>query len=193
MFRTIQTCTFIGMVLGTAVSSFANGLEIGAKAPKFTAISSDGTEISLDSFADADILVIVFTCNNCPVAISYEERFKEFAKKYRDQKVAFVAINNSRRENVEAIKRRIDEKSISYTYVYDGTGQSALAFGAQVTPHCFVLNRDRTLIYKGAFDDSWNEAPSVSYVHRVVDDVLAGRSPEFSITTAVGCAIKLRR
>lgn len=198
MERTIQAITFAGIVVGTVASAIAsepvaNGLEIGAKAPTFTAVSADGTEISLDSFNDADILVVAFTCNDCPVATSYEDRFQEFAQQYRDKKVAFVAINNSSREDVEAIKRRVSEKSINYTYAYDGTGKSALDFGAQVTPHCFILDSERKLIYKGAFDDNWNDAPSIAYVPRVVDDLLAGRSPEYTVTTAVGCAIKLRR
>lgn len=184
--------TFI-LALAISVPCFGHGLEIGAKAPSFTAVDLEGQEVTLDSFDSAEVIVIVFTCNECPVATAYEDRFQQFFSDYSDKEVVLLAINNSQRESIEAMKRRVQEKGLNYPYVYDGSGKSARDFGAQVTPHCFVLDRDRTLIYKGAFDDNWNEAPTVSYIGHVVDALLAGETPEHHETQAVGCAIKVRR
>jgi thiol-disulfide isomerase/thioredoxin len=96
-------------------SSQAADLEFGASAPNFTAEGVDGKEVSLEKNKGAKATVIAFTCNRCPVAIAYEDRFIEFSKKYAGKDVQFIAINVNSSENVEAMKQRAEEKgSISH-------------------------------------------------------------------------------
>src|SRR5919205_800015 len=68
-------------------------LEIGATAPDFKLPGVDGKTYTLASFKNANILVIIFTCNHCPTAQAYEERIKKLASDYADKGVALVAIN----------------------------------------------------------------------------------------------------
>lgn len=193
MKRLMQIASAICMVgLMTSLAQ-AGDLAVGSEAPSFKATSVEGKEVTLDSVKDADIVVVVFTCNTCPVAVAYEDRFIEFNKKYKDKKVAFVAINNSTGEDVEAMQQRAEEKGLNYTYAYDGSGDSARAYGAKVTPHCFVLDKNRKLVYKGSFDDAWNGEPETSYVSSVVGSLLEGEAPKHSETKPVGCGIKLKR
>jgi peroxiredoxin len=185
----------VAALMLTAMGSIAlaNGSDVGDKAPDFTATTTEGKEITMKDFADADVVVVIFTCNECPVAIAYEDRFIEFAKKYEGKNVKLVAINNSTAEDVDDMKQRMEEKGINYTYAYDGSGKSAREFGAKVTPHCFVVNKDRKIAYVGAFDDAWNGQPKTSYVSSVVEALLEGEEPPHSETKAVGCMIKLAR
>src|SRR4030095_381748 len=67
-------------------------LEIGAKAPDFKLPGVDGKTYSLASFKNANILVIVFTCNHCPTAQAYEERIIKLTDDYKNKGVAVVAI-----------------------------------------------------------------------------------------------------
>src|SRR5689334_10260242 len=76
---------------------FNKKLSIGDSAPAFSKLpGTDGKDHSLDQFKDKDVVVVIVTCNHCPVAVAYEDRIIAFAKKYageKDSKVGVVAIN----------------------------------------------------------------------------------------------------
>ncbi len=165
-------------------------LKTGDKAPAFKATAIDGQEVTLKDFSDADVVVVVFTCNSCPVAVAYEERFIEFVEKYKDKNVQFVAINNHRGEDVEAMAKYAKEKGFNFAYAYDGSGESARAYGATVTPHMFVLDSELKVAYQGAFDDTYRSEPTENYVIDAVDALLSGESVPVSYKKAFGCGIK---
>jgi peroxiredoxin len=182
---------FMALSLLALVSpAFAAELEIGAKAPTFEGLPGvDGKECSLDGMKDAKAIVICFTCNKCPVAVAYEDRFVEFQKKYGEKGVKFVAINcNKNSEDLEVMKKRAEEKGFNFPYVYDASGKIATEYGAKVTPHLYVLDGNRKVAYVGAFDDS-QAKPSKHYVADAVDAILAGKKVELTNTKSVGCGI----
>jgi peroxiredoxin len=166
-------------------------LNAGDAAPEFKAVSTDGKEVGLESFKNAEVLVVVFTCNNCPVAVAYEDRINELAKKYKDQKVEILALNNSKFEDVAAMKERAEKKDFKFTYAYEGDGKTAREFGAKVTPHVFIFDKDRKLVYQGAFDNNQKE-PTEHFTADAVEATLAGKTVEVSSRKAFGCSIKLR-
>jgi peroxiredoxin len=172
---------------------FAGDLEIGGKAPTFKGLpGTDGKEYSLADMKDAKIVVVCFTCNQCPMSVNYEDRFVEFNKKYAGKGVKFIAINANKAnatETIEAMKTRAEEKGFNFPYVYDATGESASAYGAKVTPHLFVLDGERAVAYVGSFDDKANN-PSKHYVADAVDALLAGKKVEVSSNKAFGCGIR---
>ena len=179
------TCLFTGV-------SSAQEIEIGAKAPDFKVKGIDDKEYTLESMKDSDVVVLAFTCNSCPVAVAYEDRFIEFAKKYKDKKVTFVAINcNNKTEDLEAMKERAEEKGFNFIYAFDETGKSAKDYGARVTPHLFVV-KDGKVQYRGAFDNDMRK-PSEHYVSTAVNSLLKGETPEKTSTRAVGCGIKMKK
>jgi peroxiredoxin len=186
------TSLFVVFVLGLIASASLQALEIGEKAPNFTATGVDGKEYSLAEIAKkSDLVVVAFTCNECPVAKGYEDRFIEFNKKYRDKKVTFIALNcNNETENLEAMKERAEEKGFNFVYAFDKTGKAAPAYDAKVTPELFVVKEGR-VVYHGAFDDSQDE-PKETYLVNAVDALLAGKSPEVTETRAFGCGIRAR-
>jgi peroxiredoxin len=165
----------------------------GEKAPELKGlVGTDGKQYSSADLKDAKAVVVCFTCNNCPVAVAYEDRFNDFAKKYKAKGVAFIAINaNKETEELGEMKKRAEEKNFAFPYVYDKTGESASEYGAKVTPHIFVLDSKGTVQYVGAFDDSQSN-PKTNYVADAVDSVLKGQKPETTKTKAVGCGIRNR-
>jgi peroxiredoxin len=166
-------------------------VKTGDNGPNFKAKGIDGKEYSLANSKEAKVTVLCFTCNICPVAIGYEDRFIAFDKKYKSKGVNFVAINVNAGEDLAAMKQRAEEKGFTFPYAYDESGNSARAYGARVTPHLFVLDTQGKVRYQGAFDD--NQAnPSKHFVIDAVEALLAGKSPAVTETTAFGCGIQPR-
>jgi peroxiredoxin len=95
-------------------------IEIGTAAPDFTAKGVDGKDVTLKgSLKDAKGVVVCFTCNNCPVAVEYEDRFIDFAKKYNGKGIKFLAINVNTSEDLEKMKVRAEEKGFNFPYAYE--------------------------------------------------------------------------
>ncbi len=140
------------------------------------------------------MLVLIITCNHCPVAVAYEDRIINFTKKWVSgpgSKVAVVAINvnNLEADKLPAMKVRAKEKGFNFPDLYDPSQQIGHALGATATPEFFVFNKDRKVVYMGAMDDSQSN-PKVNYVEAAVEATLKGRLPEVKETRPRGCSVK---
>jgi peroxiredoxin len=165
-------------------------IEIGAAAPDFTAKNIDGKDVSLKgALKDAKGVVVCFTCNNCPVAVDYEDRFIAFAKKYNEKGIKFLAINVNSGEDLEKMKVRAEEKGFNFPYAYEATGDAARAYGARVTPHIFLIDGTGKVVYRGAFDND-NKSPSKHFLADAADAVIAGKAIATASSEARGCGIK---
>lgn len=178
-----------------AAGRYNKVLSIGDTAPTFTNIAgTDGEKHSLSDYKDAKLVVAVFTCNSCPVAVACEDRMIELQKKYEGQGVQLVAINvnNVEGDKLDKMKERADQKGFNFPYLYDESQESARAFGAAVTPHFFLLDEDRKVVYMGAMDDSPLSAGEVqeTYLEDAINATLAGKKPETTETRQQGCGIK---
>jgi hypothetical protein len=154
--------------IGQAVCH-ADTLEIGSPAPDFKLPGVDGKTYSLASFRDAEILVIVFTCNHCPTAQAYEDRIKQLATDFKEKKVALVAISSNdplavrldelgytdMSDGFDDMKIRAKDHHFNFPYLYDGENQKvSLAYGPVATPHVFIFDRRRKLQFAGRIDNS---------------------------------------
>jgi len=186
-----------GLAFPAQAGKFNAKLNIGDAAPTFTDLQGvDGKTYSLDSFKDKDVVVLCITCNHCPVAVSYEDRIINFARKYAgpDSKVALVAINvnNLEADKLPRMKERASEKGFTFPYLYDPSQKIGRALGATVTPEFFVLNKERKVVYLGALDDSQRN-PKVNYLEPAVEAALKGEMPITKETRARGCSVKYER
>lgn len=189
----VGTALLAGYVTG---GEFNPDKNIGDAAPAWLDLpGTDGKKHSLGDLRDKDIVVVAFTCNSCPYAIDYQERIKAVSEKYSaaDSKVAVVAINVNATpaDTLEKMSQRAEEAQFNFAYLFDESQQIAKDFGAGRTPEFFVLNRERKIIYMGAFDD--NTKPSEVKKHYVEDAIQAGLKGEkvaVAETAPVGCAIR---
>ncbi|MSR56900.1 MAG: thioredoxin family protein [Planctomycetaceae bacterium] len=176
-----------------AKAKFNRVLSIGDAAPEWSELPGvDGQPHTLADYSDAPVVVVVFTCNHCPIAKAYEQRLLDYANKSADRKVQVVAINVNRSavDGLEKMKVRAKEKQYPFPYLYDDSQQSGRAYGATVTPHFFVLDADRKIAYMGAFDDNANPMKvEKQYVADAVDAVLAGKAPPVKEALQRGCEI----
>jgi peroxiredoxin len=169
-------------------------LAVGDKAPAWKDLEgTDGERHSLGDLADAKAVVVVFTCNHCPVAKAYEDRLVELAADYADKGVEVVAINvnNGDSDKLPAMKERAGEKGFKFDYLYDPTQQIGRDFDAAVTPHAFLLDGERNVVYIGSIDDSMKpEKVTKNYMRDAIDAVLAGSKPQVDSTKPMGCGIQ---
>ncbi len=173
---------------------FNKKLDVGDAAPQFSGLHGiDGKTYSLADMDEAEAVVLVFTCNGCPVAQAYNERFNTFVNDYKSKKVAFLAVNVS--EGLAEMKSFAKDEGLKYPYAHDESQTSGREYGATVTPHVFVLNKDRKVAYMGAWDDSPMNAAKVEskYARDAVEALLAGRIPAEAETQQVGCGIRYQQ
>jgi peroxiredoxin len=175
-------------------AKFNRKVEIGQSAPKFTGLTGiDGKSHSLDDYKSAKVIVLAFTCNHCPVAQMYEDRFIRFARAQKKRGVVFIAISSSLLppDSLEKMRERATQKGFDFAYLNDPTQEIGKAYGATVTPQLFVLDRERNIAYMGKFDDDIEpEKVQRSYVRDAVHALLEGKQPDPSETRATGCGIE---
>ena len=172
-------------------------LSLGSEAPDFKLCATDGHSYSLSDFDDSQVLVIFFTCNHCPYVTGSDEVTRKTVEKYAPKGVKFVAINsNSPRtyeeDSYENMVIRMEEEKFPWVYLCDATQQVAEDYGALRTPHFFVFDRNRRLVYTGRAVDDPRDASkiTVSDLENALDEQLAGRSITTPVTNPIGCNVK---
>lgn len=184
----------------------AETLEIGRPAPDFALPGVDGKTHRLADFADAAILVVVFTCNHCPTAQAYEERIQGLAADYQEKGVALVAISPNDPaalrldelgytdvgDSLDDMKLRAEERGFAFPYLYDGQRQEiSRAYGPLATPHVFIFDRERKLRFAGRIDDSAKPEKVKSHDTRnAIEALLAGKPVPIEKTKTFGCSVK---
>ncbi len=181
-------------------------LALGSVAPNFCLPGVDGKTHCLKNYAAAKVLVVIFTCDHCPMAQLYETRIKQLVDRFKGRSVAFVAIqpNNPQAARLSELgytdltdsfadmKIRAAYRRFNFPYLYDGDTQKvARAYGPTNTPNVFVFDAARKLRYEGRVDNN----PRPQYVTRqdarlAIDEVLAGQPVLVPKTPAIGCSIK---
>ena len=199
---------FAFIVLANTAVMFAEDvttLPLGAPAPELDLPGVDGKTYRLEDFADAKLLLVVFTCNHCPTAQAYEERIMQLHRDYEDKGVALVAISPNDPQAVrldelgysdvgdsfEDMKRHAERRKFAFPYLYDGdTQRVSKSFGVLATPHVFLFDRQRKLRYNGRIDDNDIKPPTSHDTRNAVDDLLAGREVRVPKTRVFGCSTK---
>ncbi len=202
--------TVVILMLAGFVPRFQNDhktLEIGAAAPDFQLKGVDDKTYNLASFKNAELLVIVFTCNHCPTAQAYEDRLIKLTSDYANKSVAVVAINpndpaslrldeldfSDLGDSFEEMKIRAKEKKFNFPYLYDGeTEIASKAYGPIATPHIFIFDKDRKLRYEGRVDDMENpfKTPTSTDARNAIDALLNHREVPVKTTKVFGCSVK---
>lgn len=199
MIRAAAALVGLGIfTIALSAGEFNRKLNINDPAPSWSDLPGiDGKKHSLADWKAKDVVVVVFTCVQCPVARDYEERIVEFSTKHAgpDSKVGFVAINVCLGED-EAMPKMVERaKKAGFTFPYcaDVSQKVGRAYGATVTPQFFVLNKERKVVYMGAMDDHIDAAKvKRTYLDKAVAAALKGEKPERAETPTKGCAIEYK-
>ncbi|RAU92595.1 thioredoxin family protein [Paenibacillus sp. YN15] len=172
-------------------------LQLGEQAPDFSLPATDGKTYSLQDFAGAPVLVIFFTCNHCPFVVGSDEVTRQTALKYKEQGVAFVGINANSEvtkpdDSFDHMVKRMEEQKFPWTYLRDKEQTVAKAYGALRTPHFYVFDQERKLVYSGRGLDNPRESEkaTVNDLDRALSEHLAGKPLSVPLTNPIGCNVK---
>jgi peroxiredoxin len=171
-------------------------LAIGSQAPPFTLRGIDGGEHSLSDYDDAELLVLVQSCNHCPYVLAWEGRMTAIQNDYADRGVRLVAVNSNdaSRYPEDSFERMVEHAAssgYSFDYLHDPEQGLARALGSERTPEVFLFDRSRMLVYHGAIDDSRDEgAVAAYYLRDALDAALGETTPPVAETPASGCSVK---
>ena len=171
-------------------------LNIGEKAPDFDLISTSKQRVSLKNL-DSQILVIFFTCNHCPYVTGSDEVTRLTAKKFSDKGVKFVAINSNsentyQEDSFENMILRMEEYNFPWVYLHDADQDVALRYGALKTPHFFIFNEQRELVYTGRGVDSPSDSKKIKFnnLELALDELTSNTLISIPVTNPIGCSVK---
>jgi peroxiredoxin len=172
-------------------------LPLGSTPPDFKLPATDGKTYSLDHFKDAKVLVLFFTCNHCPFVVGSDEVTRATAQRFAPQGVRFVAINSNSKntypeDDFPHMVARMREQKFPWVYLHDQSQDVARAYGALRTPHFYVFDRNRKLVYCGRGVDNPRETAKmkVNDLANALEDHLAGRPLRVPKTNPIGCNVK---
>lgn len=175
-------------------------LAAGDRAPGFELPDTGGTTHSLASEEPVAATVVYWTCNHCPYALAWEERLHDLSRDYAERGVRVLAVNSNDAQShpadsPEAMAERVaGDGGWPHPYLHDESQEVARAWGAEKTPHLFVLDSEQRLCYRGAPDADYDDpSQGAAWAREALDAVLAGEQPERPETPAVGCGVKWRR
>ena len=177
-------------------------LEINQKMPvqNYKVKSIDGDFMSLNDNIKNNGILVVFTSNKCPFVIMWEDRYKLIEDECLKSDIGMVYINSNeaRRDgddSIDKMKEHARKMGYKYPYLIDRNSKIANSFGAKTTPHIFLFNRDKKLIYKGAIDDNYKSIKNVKekYLINAITQLNNNEEIKINTTKAIGCSIKRKK
>jgi len=185
-----------------AFRSSVDPLPIGAPLPnpdkKMKGVA--GMEVSFKDAMNTKGLLVMFSCNTCPVVHAYQSRTIEICNYAKSKEIGVILLNSNEAsrddgDSFSDMKDYASKQRYSWPYVVDENSVMANAFGATRTPECFLFNTDGKLVYHGAIDDNQNGADEVTRKHLKIamDEMLGGKDVAVKTTRSVGCTIKRLR
>lgn len=194
------------IIFSVAVSAafivFAQQLEtltLGAAIPfaelKMKDIS--GKELSITEAKKANGVLVMFSCNTCPVVVKNQQRTKSISAYALKHNIGVILLNSNEGsrdddDSYEAMKNYAKEQGYNWSYVIDKNAKLADAFGATRTPEVFLFGKDGKLIYKGAIDDNATDPDHVKqqFLKTAIDEYTSGKEITVKQSRSVGCGIK---
>jgi peroxiredoxin len=175
---------------------------VDAPAPAFTATTADGKTVSLADYKGKTV-VLEWTNHDCPYVKKHygSGNMQSQQKSAASQGVVWLQVISSAPgqqghvDGATALKLNTDRGAVPTATLLDPKGEIGKAYGAQTTPHMYVIRPDGTLAYKGGIDslataDKDDIGKAEPYVTQALAAVSSGRKIEKASTRPYGCSIK---
>lgn len=172
-------------------------LPIGSLAPAFSLPATDGKIYQLGDFSQARALIIFFTCNHCPYVIGSDEITRQTAQRYIPEGAVFVGINSNSESTIpedsfDKMAERMKKHHFPWLYLHDRSQGAARAYGALKTPHFYVFDQHRRLIYTGRGVDNPRDTSKMQQnnLEDALNEYFQGKAISIPTTNPIGCNIK---
>lgn len=182
--------------------------ELKKPAPDFSLRDTEGREVKLSSLR-GKVVVLEWFNPECPFVKHAHSKgpLKDLAKRRQNEKVTWLSINSGapgkQGNGLERNQRAKVEYGIENEVLLDESGEVGRAYGAEKTPHMYVINAKGVLVYRGGLDNAPmgvvdDQRPRSAtqpgalepYLENALDDVLAGKAVRLAETPAYGCGVK---
>ena len=149
---------------------------------------------TLDEARDREVVVLAFLGAECPLAEAYAPRLAEVARDFEKRGVGLFGVDANQQDGPVAIGRFAEKHDLPFPILKDVGNALADRLGAERTPEVFVLDRSRSVVYRGRIDDQYaigihRPASTRHDLVDALDAVLAGGPVATPRTDAVGCRI----
>ena len=187
------------LTINNSIAQKNSPLELGSIIPMSKKLMIDVSDetMSLNNNFNNNGLLVVFSCNTCPFVVMWEDRYRQLEKMCQNNKVGMVYINsNEAKRDGDDSKEEMKNyaKSMGYTFPYliDQNSAVANAFGAKTTPHIYLFDKNKKLVYKGSIDDNFRDISQVkeTYLLDAIEQMVSGVDIKVKETKAKGCSIK---
>jgi peroxiredoxin len=172
-------------------------LQPGQKAIDFKLPATDGKEYGLSDFDRFKYLVIFFTCNHCPYVLGSDEITRQTAEKFSKRGVGFAGINSNSEntypeDSFPNMVERMKKNKFPWVYLYDQPQEVAKAYGALRTPHFYIFDENRILVYTGRGVDNPRDTSkmTVNNLDLALGELTTGKPISVPVTNPIGCNIK---
>ena len=171
-------------------------ISIGSKMPGSDYIlkNINGNESELSTYKKENGLLVIFSCNTCPWVIRWQGRYNPISELCSKNNIGFVAVNSNASQHdgvdsFDSMKEHAKKYEYIFPYVLDSGSRLAKAFGAMVTPHVYLFDKNGDLRYRGAIDDGPKRVKR-NYLVDAINSVSKGKSVRTKTTKSLGCSIK---
>lgn len=199
MKKSIPICVAFAAIAILAFSPVRINLSIGSSIPNPELKMKDvsGKEVSFKDSKRENGLLVMFSCNTCPVVIKNQDRTHDICKVALDKNVGVILLNSNEAsrddgESLSDMQAYAKQQGYKWSYAIDKNSVMADAFGAMRTPECFLFDKNLKLVYHGAIDDNPGNQSAVGRRHleEAINEMLTGKTVTINTTRSVGCGIK---
>jgi len=177
-----------------SVFAFASP-EIGKEVNDFSGKTIQGKTVKLSDFK-GKIVVLEWYNPTCPFVKKFYSvgKMQGYQAEVTEAGHIWITINTGGK--IPDLKSAVTADKSKATVVIDDTdGSIARQFEAKTTPHCFVINREGVLVYKGAIDSissgkSSDIEKATNYVLAAVTATHDNKKVEVNSTKPYGCGVK---
>jgi peroxiredoxin len=178
-------------------SPLAPGLVgVGRMIPDVPLKDIDGKEVSLSKIMGKNGLVIAMTNTSCPLCKKYAPTLSKLQETLTSKGLGMLLLNPTQNEKLADIRAIVQTHKLQSPYVHDADGSFCKTLATTSTAEVFLLDRQRTIVYRGAVDDQYglgysHDQAKRTYLLDAITALLAGKVPEPTATTAPGCELDL--
>lgn len=168
---------------------------VGRMLPDLVLTSLDGSEISLAALARTKkAVVLCATSSTCPLSIRYGPKLVAIAQEYANRDVEFVFVNVSNTDANTDMREQANQLGWKGRYLPDAGRIIRASLGIRTTTEVFVVDSNRTMLYRGAVDDQYGvgtarPAARSPWLRQALDAILADRDLEVDASWPPGCAV----
>lgn len=149
------------------------------------------TALASDANAEHKAKVLVFVSARCPCSAGHEPVMRELAREFGPQGFEFEGIHSNADETAEESKTHFAAAKLGFPVTEDPQSRLADQYGANRTPHAFVVSPTGKILFQGGIDDSKVSGRAKrSYLREALEAIAAGKSVEVSEARSLGCVIR---